>query len=90
MRRRRRARRREAEWWEYHRNLSDLYYWLSERGDMQPDQAGHFLEKPWKWDAEFALYRRWLAGENCPAADCPFLVEDCPSHMLHQVPSNGR
>jgi hypothetical protein len=58
--------------------LAELYEWLRERGDT-PGMP-YYLEKPWKWDGEFALYERWKAGERCPAEDCPFLPDECPFH----------
>jgi hypothetical protein len=66
------------DWWQNHWYLAELWDWLRERGDA-PVMPG-FLEKPWKWDAEWRLYERWMGGERCPAEDCPFLPHECPLH----------
>jgi hypothetical protein len=42
---------RSLDWWEDHRNLRDLWFWLDGRAE-RPDPAD-FIDKPWKWTPEW-------------------------------------
>lgn len=88
LRRKRKRTQPEQPWWERRGELLSLYEWLNERGESPaetPDGVVYFLEKPWKWEEEHDLYLRWLSGERCPADDCPFLPDECPSREIHHA-----
>jgi hypothetical protein len=45
------------EWWQHHSNLALLYRHLVQSDQIDPaqaDEVAYFLEKPWKWQAEWA------------------------------------
>ena len=49
-------------WWLDHRNLAELYAYLSgsdcpEDDALDPASVQYFLEKPWKWTDEYARMR---------------------------------
>lgn len=43
-------------WYEYNGNLARLWRWLDERGEA-PNDPAYFMEKPWKWEAEWDAMR---------------------------------
>lgn len=49
-------------WWALTRNVHDLWRWLEQQGDAPTDPA-YYLEKPWKWEAEWNRMLQEQRGE---------------------------
>lgn len=46
-----------TDWWKDHNNLAALWAWLDEEGCPPEDGPAYFMEKPWKYQAEWTAYQ---------------------------------
>lgn len=46
----------DPDWYRDHENLAELWRHLIAIGEAPTDNVGRFLEKPWRWQAEWQRY----------------------------------
>ena len=73
----------ETNWYDDHRNLSELLDHLLTIDGLVADEAVYFLSKPWKWNAEWEelqlaiLLAGWVTCETCKQ----YKGQMCPPHF---------